>query len=369
MKVIKKKSLFTKLMATYVVIIIIAYSVSAVILSVWFYNYYYNQRKDALLREEANLNRIVGDYMTQKTDPEKFKFELLVIDRLLDARVLVVDNFGYVISYSGQGLDKMIGKQITSEEFDEIREGRIVVKKGNFKNMFSSPMLTVGMPVVIHDQVQGAVFLHSPLDEIKNAVKQAYIVVWVSAALAILFSIFVIYIFSDRILIRPLENINTTAKSIAKGEFDKRVQVNSDDEIGDLATSFNYMADSLKNLENMRKNFIANISHELRSPLTSINGFIMGMIDGTIPQEKWTYYLNIVHDEIQRLTRLINDLLDLSRLESGEFSLQIDKFDINELIRERVIKFEDKINKKNINMDVILIEDKVMVIGDRDRID
>lgn len=369
MKGIKKKSLFTKLMATYVVIIIIAYSVSAIILSVWFYNYYYNQRKDALLREEANLNRIVDDYLTQKTDAEKFKFELLVIDRLLDARILVVDNFGYVISYSGQGLDKMIGKQITSEEFDEIREGRIVVKKGNFKNMFSSPMLTVGMPVVVHDQVQGAVFLHSPLDEIKSAVKQAYIVVWLSAALAIMFSIFVIYIFSDRILIRPLEKINNTAKSIAKGEFDKRVQVNSDDEIGDLAVSFNYMADSLKNLENMRKNFIANISHELRSPLTSINGFISGMIDGTIPQEKWVYYLHIVSDEIQRLTRLINDLLDLARLESGEFSLKIDKFDINELIRERVIKFEDRINKKNINMDVILIEDKVMVMGDRDRID
>ncbi|WDU83186.1 HAMP domain-containing sensor histidine kinase [Caloramator sp. Dgby_cultured_2] len=157
-------------------------------------------------------------------------------------------------------------------------------------------------------------------------------------------------------MIRPLSKINDTAKAISKGEFDKRVDIDSEDEIGKLANSFNYMADTLKNLENMRRNFIADVSHELRSPMTSINGFISGMLDGTIPMEKWTKYLEIVHDEIKRLIRLINDLLDLASLESGEFSLKIGIFDINELIRQRIIKFEDKINKKKINVNVYLIE-------------
>lgn len=141
--------------------------------------------------------------------------------------------------------------------------------------------------------------------------------------MAIFISVFIVYYISQKILVKPLGKINQIAKSISKGEFDKRVNINSNDEIGELALSFNYMADSLQNLENMRKNFIANISHELRSPITSINGFITGMLDGTIPDEKRSYYLGIVNNEIKRLIRLINDLLDLARLESGEFSLQM----------------------------------------------
>jgi signal transduction histidine kinase len=199
--------------------------------------------------------------------------------------------------------------------------------------------------------------------------KNVLFVVWMSAFLAILISAFIIYYVSEKILIKPLGLINQTAKSISKGEFDKRVKIESDDEIGDLAVSFNYMADSLQGLEDMRKSFIANVSHELRSPMTSINGFISGILDGTIPEEKWLHYLNIVHDEIKRLIRLINDILDLASLESGEFSLQVGVFDINELIRQRVIKFEDKINKKQISLEVTLVGSKVKVKGDRDRID
>lgn len=217
-------------------------------------------------------------------------------------------------------------------------------------------MLTVGIPIMINGHIQSGVFLHTPLTEVKGALKTVYFVIWMSAFLAIFISAIIIYYFSDRILIRPLNEINNTAKSIAKGEFDKRVELESHDEIGDLAESFNYMADSLQNLEDMRRSFIANISHELRSPMTSINGFITGIIDGTIPKEKWVYYLNIVHDEIKRLMRLINDILDLARLESGEFSINIGVFDLNELIRQRIIKFEEKINKKNINVNVKLIE-------------
>ncbi|MCX7904950.1 MAG: HAMP domain-containing histidine kinase, partial [Caloramator sp.] len=222
---------------------------------------------------------------------------------------------------------------------------------------------------MINGHIQSGVFLHTPLTEVKSTLKTVYFVIWMSAFLAIFISAIIIYYFSDRILIKPLNEINNTAKSIAKGEFNKRVEIESHDEIGDLADSFNYMADSLQNLENMRRSFIANISHELRSPMTSINGFITGIIDGTIPNEKWVYYLNIVHDEIKRLMRLINDILDLARLESGEFSINIGVFDLNELIRQRIIKFEEKINKKNINVNVKLIEKRLKVKGDRDRVD
>ncbi|MCX7885449.1 MAG: cell wall metabolism sensor histidine kinase WalK [Caloramator sp.] len=364
-----KKSLFTKLITTYFIILVISYSLVAVFLSYWFYSYYKDQKAKELIREGVNLNSIVSNYVHGKADASKLKYELSVIDRLLNAKIWLIDNYGYIYGYSGDETDKITGKQITSVEIDEVRKRNIIVKTGSFRGMFSTPMLTVGMPIIIDDQVRSVVFLHSPLNEITNALKRVFFVIWMAAFFAILISAFIIYYFSDRILIKPLERINETAKLISKGEFDRRVNLISDDEIGDLAKSFNYMADSLENLEKMRRSFIANISHELRSPMTSINGFLSGIIDGTIPQEKTSYYLKIVHDEIKRLIRLINDLLDLARLESGEFSLSIGTFDINELIRQRIIKFEDRINKKKINVEVILIGNKLKVKGDRDRID
>jgi signal transduction histidine kinase len=142
----------------------------------------------------------------------------------------------------------------------------------------------------------------------------------------------------------------------------------SKDEIGELGESFNSMADALQNLENLRREFIANISHELRSPITSIRGFIQGILDGTIPEDKYKYYLSIALSESKRLTRLISDVLDLSRLESGEFSLRMEKFDLNELIRVNIIRFENEIENKKLNVDVTLSGNELYVIGDRDRV-
>ncbi|SEF79537.1 HAMP domain-containing protein [Caloramator fervidus] len=362
-----RKSLFTKLISTYFVILAISFGLVAIFLSQWFYNYSVNEKANTLIKQGVILNEIVSDYINKKINKEKLNNEITMLSKLLGARIWVVDKYGYIYSYAGDKIND--DKQLNYLEFQEVINGKVIVKRDSFKGLFSRPMLTVGVPVYVNDNVLSVVFLHAPLDEIKVALKKVYIVIWLSATFATIISIFIIYYISEKILIIPLSKINETAKAISKGEFEKRVEINSEDEIGKLAVSFNYMADTLQNLENMRRNFIANVSHELRSPMTSINGFISGMLDGTIPQDKWVKYLSIVHDEIKRLIRLINDLLDLASLESGEFSLNMGVFDINELIRQRIIKFEDKINKKNINVNVVLMDKKMLVKGDRDRID
>jgi signal transduction histidine kinase len=364
-----KKSIFSKLMVTYCIILVISYSLVAVFLSYWFYNNYYNQKRQSLISEGSNLSSMLSDYMQEDLENSQVVFKLDSIDRLIDARIWILDKYGFVKMHSGEEADQIEDMQITGREFAIVSRGKIVVSRTAFSNMFGSKMLSVGVPVMEDGQVVGSVFLHSSVEGVSNTLERVFFVIWTAAFFAIIISAFIIYYFSDRIIIRPLEKINATAKAISKGEFDERVSLVSDDEVGDLAKSFNYMADSVQNLENMRKSFIANVSHELRSPMTSINGFIVGMQDGTIPQDKWPYYLDIVHGEIQRLIRLINNLLDLSSLESGKFSLNIGVFDINALIRERIIKFEDKINKKSINVDVIITEGKQNVAGDRDRID
>ena len=109
--------------------------------------------------------------------------------------------------------------------------------------------------------------------------------------------------------------------------------------------------EALRNLEEMRRGFIANVSHELRTPMTSIRGFIEGILDGTIPPERQDYYLTIVRDEVNRMNRLVNDLLDLARMEGGEVKLNLIDFNINELIRRTVIKLENILVSKNIDIE------------------
>jgi signal transduction histidine kinase len=195
-----------------------------------------------------------------------------------------------------------------------------------------------------------------------------YRIIWATAMFAIMISSFIIYYFSERIIIKPLADINGVAKKISKGEVEKRVQIISNDEIGELAESFNYMADNLEKVEKARRDFISNVSHEIRSPITSIKGFIGGVLDGVIPKDKENYYLSIAYEEIQRLTRLVNDLLDLSAIEAGQFKLRMSELDINEIIRLTVIKFEQKIKEKKLNVDVCFNLEHQYVYGDRDRL-
>jgi len=364
-----KKGLYSKLVATYFAVIAISFILLAMILSVWFENYYYDQRKQALLSEATKLNSMMEAYKYGKLDPETLNEELNVLDRLLNTRIWFIEQNAFLIGSSNMEENSRIGGlQITKDEVFQVLKGNVVAKEGIFEDNFKTPMLTVAFPLIIDNQIAGAAIMNSPLYEIKAALKKVYVFIWFSAILAIAASTLIIYFISQRIFVKPLYKINTIAREISNGEFEKRVNINSKDEIGELAESFNYMADTLQNLENLRRDFIANISHELRSPITSIRGFIQGILDGTIPEDKHKYYLKIALDESKRLTRLISDVLDLSRLESGEFSLRMETFDLNELIRVNIIRFENEIEGKGLNVDVTLTGNELYVSGDRDRI-
>ena len=162
--------------------------------------------------------------------------------------------------------------------------------------------------------------------------------------------------------------MNNAAKKIAKGEINKRVEIQSEDEIGELTESFNSMADSIAEIEKNRREFVSNVSHEIRSPITSIKGFIGGILDGVIPKEKERYYLTLAYDETQRLTRLVNDLLDLSTIDAGRLTLNFTKFEVNEIIRRTIIKFETKVRERSLKVDVSFTQEELFVMADIDKI-
>lgn len=231
-----------------------------------------------------------------------------------------------------------------------------------------SQMVTIGVPWRYrNERVVGAVLLHistSSLsadysDMVRNALIAALVAMVVGAALAY---------FISRRQTEPLRQINRAVTRFAAGQLDERVQIRGDEELTRLCDSLNKMAEDLKNLEESRRSFVASVSHELKSPLTCISGYVQGILDGTIPEDERTRYLQVVLSESARLTKLVNDLLELSKFESGKFPLSKAVFDVNELLRLELIKFEQRIDDKRLNVDVDFREDPCRVVADADRI-
>ena len=187
-------------------------------------------------------------------------------------------------------------------------------------------------------------------------------VIWISIC-----ALVAIYGFSYSVM-KPLRDISDAAKAFSHGKYDARVKVKGDDEIAELATSFNNLVTVVQAREEMQNIFLSNASHDLRTPMTTIAGFIDGILDGAIPPEKQEYYLNIIKGEIKRLNRLVSSLLDISRLQSGERKFDMKTFNICELARQTVISFENQLEEKNLDVEFDLDDFDIDVIGDKDAI-
>ncbi len=191
--------------------------------------------------------------------------------------------------------------------------------------------------------------------------------VLLSSLWIVLGALVILYIFCER-LAGPLREMSVVTKRFAKGHFDRRVTVRGNDEIAELGTAFNQMADSLEQLETMRNSFISNVSHDLRTPMTTILGFVEGITGGAIPEEKRDYYLGVIAEEVRRLSRLVTELLDLSRLQSGTRKFNFASFDICEMARLILISNEQRIDKKRLEVKFSADADNILVRGDKDAI-
>ncbi len=232
--------------------------------------------------------------------------------------------------------------------------------------IYDTPHYVTAKPILNNKgERYGLVFSTAPvlvINRLMSAVTKIFIA---SSVFPLIIMVIAIYIMTYR-LTKPLKLMSEASRAMAKGDFSKRIPVMSDDEIGELSVSFNMMTNSLAQLEGMRKSFIANVSHELKTPMTTIGGFIDGILDGTIEPEKQSYYLGIVSDEVKRLSRLVQSMLSMSRLESGEFVLKPELFDISELLCSIVISQEQRIEQKGINIIGLDRIENISVNADKD---
>lgn len=213
----------------------------------------------------------------------------------------------------------------------------------------------------------GVIIATSPMSAMRSLIKTVVKLYLASAVIPIVIMFFSIYAMTYR-LTKPMKQMSQAAKAMAKGDFSRRIPVTSDDEMGELAVSFNQMTNSLVQLEGMRRSFVANVSHELKTPMTTIAGFIDGIIDGTIESEKQEYYLGIVSSEIKRLSRLVQSMLQLAKLESGEFMLRLERFNFRELLLDVVISQEQRIEQNSLNIEGLDVLPDIQINADRDLI-
>ena len=200
-----------------------------------------------------------------------------------------------------------------------------------------------------------------------NTVEELTKTVISAACLVLLATLIAAYFITER-TIAPLREMRTAARNFASGKFDHRLIVRGKDEVAELAEAFNQMAESLENLEKMRNSFVANVSHDLRTPMTTIAGFIDGIRDGVIPPEERDHYLEVVSVEVHRLSRLVASLLDLSRIQAGDRKFTMRPCDVCEMGRLILISFEQQIEEKRLNVEFECDEERMSVLADHDAV-
>lgn len=235
---------------------------------------------------------------------------------------------------------------------------------GILRGVSNSPGYIVGVPVVIDNNKIAAVFAVARADDLMEFISVLIRMFLVSTVIVLIIAFVIIYFFTSK-MVRPLKQMLRATSSFAAGDFSVRVPVTTEDEIGQLATAFNDMASTLSITENSRRSFVANVSHELKTPMTTIGGFVDGILDGTIPPENQNHYLKIVSAEVKRLTRLVHSMLDSARIEAGEWKLEKHVFDISELVRQTIFSFEQSVEEKELSLKGLEI-DKIMVYADED---
>lgn len=281
--------------------------------------------------------------------------------------ILCREDFLYNYSPKSAGCLVHSGYVIPENIMDAVAQGEYFSRQ-EIEGLFAEDTFFAGYPVYVNDTFVGAFFASTPVQSnLKEYASNMGGMYLSSAVFASALSFLVIYAFTAK-LTNPLRQMSNATKAYAQGDFSKRVKVRGSDELAELCQSFNQMATALSVLESSRRSFVANVSHELKTPMTTIGGFIDGMLDGTIPPEKHEEYLGIVSVEVKRLSRLVTSMLNLSKIEAGELEIKPVNFDISQLMITCMLTFEQEIEKKSITINGFENLKPTIVYADRDMI-
>ncbi len=255
----------------------------------------------------------------------------------------------------------------TIESFDPAAFGSERYISGNFYGYFDADYLTVMTPISFGMTIRGYVLIHKSILSIKADIEPFFNTNYITMVMCmVLASIFIFCTYTE--VHKPVNEITQAVKEFGHGNLNYQLKEYNDDDIGRLAAALTYMSTQLNELEESQKKFVANVSHDFRSPLTSIKGYLEAILDGTIPPEMQEKYLNIVIFETERLSKLTNNLLTLNNMDPKKNRLNIEPFDINLVIKRTIETFEGTCKNKGIQFDLTFSDKVTMVNADLDKI-
>lgn len=374
------KSIFARYLVSFLIVIIASFLVLGLLISSLLGNYSDSITNNDLVRVSKSASELISGQMSlsEKSygDFDMFinnEYELVqkgvsaIAQNSTDRGILVVNHSGIVLLTDEGIAEGFVKKAFPESELKKSEDTDYYLNKSSFDGVFDKQQLTCIREIVFDGECVGfvaTISINNQSDELVSSTVKMILMtsMWVMCA-----AIIVSYFISEK-TVAPLRHMSKAAKAFANGQLDVRVPVMGNDEISELAIAFNNMASSMATLENTRRSFLANVSHDLRTPMTTISGFIDAIIDGVIPPEKHEYYLKIIASEVRRLSRLVSSLLDISRIQAGERRFNMESFDICEMAREILISCEQRIEDKQLDVSFECDEDNIRVIADRDAI-
>ncbi len=373
------KSVFTKYITAFTLIIAVCFIILTAILCTMVGGWSANVKSD-MVEKSADVvaESIQESFLTSNTtDFNQFVYygrsqltQLLTAlsDYSDDIHIIILDSFGAPLAHDNGVSVGYINANVPEgvmSEIGSLGSQRIV---GRIDGVFEYDHISFICPIYdVKGELAGGVLACSASEQTYALIETMVKTIVLSCLWIMLAALVAVYFISEKI-IDPLKQMSKAAKSFAAGKFDVRVPVKGRDEVAELATAFNNMASSMSKLEDMRRTFLSSVSHDLRTPMTTISGFIDGILDGTIPPEKHEYYLDIIRTEVRRLARLVASLLDITRIQAGERKFNKTAFDVCEMARLILISFEQKIDEKRLDVEFDTQRDKMVVYADRDAI-
>ena len=333
-----------------------------------------SQNQQTMIRDAEAVAELAEAYDSVGDLQNNFDFHinLSLFTKVGDAEALLCDTDGVIRICSCEKFScDHIGQTVDPVLLAEIQKDGSWYEETSLSSIYDEPRYLAGQTLLASDGEQiGYVLVSAPMAQTKNFMLRSS-TLFFYVAIAVLIVSMLAASFLSRMQVRPLGQMADAARRFGRGELSVRVEESpkNTSEINDLARAFNTMVDSLESSERRRQEFVANVSHELKTPMTTIGGYIDGMLDGTIPPEKQQHYMQIVSGEVRRLSRLVRNMLDISRLQAmGVEESRMTRFDLGELMSDVIITFEQKINGKGLNVDVELPDRPVWVKAERDGI-
>ncbi len=376
------KSVFGKYLTAFILIIVICFGLLLMIVS-GIVNQYAASIKEQSVTHIANaLVSYLKDEMRERGTVEGEYAVLgagninhlvstitLAVNGSEDVTVLITDRHGKLVATGGVGHAQISRELALDEEMLEtLRSDEPLTSGEDLARLVPSTRVGYGVPIMARDDsYAGAVIVLSSTGEWAGLINVMTKTIIMASLWIMLAALIAVYFISERVT-SPLKDMSHAAREFAGGNFKSRVVVHGDDEIAELGIAFNQMAASIENLDTVRNTFLSNVSHDLRTPMTTIAGFIDGIRDGVIPPEKQNYYLEIVSSEVHRLSRLVASLLDLSRIQAGERKFTIKPFDVCEMARQIIISCEQRLIEKDLQVEFLCDQDVMMVQADHDAI-